>query len=355
MKRVLLFIVLILGVSELKAQVDKKNPLIRKQLELVELMDEITDKVRLNDMLYKRIALVSFDYPDYIINDTEAIQIKSRIEGAFALGGYTVVSAPEFKQKPITYVNGTDSNLSITRQNTLERLILDEEKMADVIDKYSLQALLYVQLTYDHITGYQVNLQLVKSRSKELIYSTIINSNPELYSARTSDFMFSGGISLYNSESYLVNKVDVTRGEKFPVGLGELAFSVRQPFNKSHGGYYGFKAGVSFMQLLNLKNDTGFVKFSKVIPNAGLYYSICFLKKTEQPRKYWMEAFQSMSAMISSTLVPCVRQGLVINATDNLSLELDFRYFLLTSNFIKGDNTLQTEKFGYGVNIIYRP
>ena len=145
MKKIVLFIILTIGVLNLKAQVDKNNPIIRKQLELVELMDEIADKVRLNDLLYKRVALVSFDYPDYIINETEAIQIKSRIEGVFAVSGFTIVAAPEFKQKPLTIVNGTDSNLTITRQNTLERLILDEEKMDAVIDKYSLQALMYVQ------------------------------------------------------------------------------------------------------------------------------------------------------------------------------------------------------------------
>ena len=85
MKKIVLFIILTIGVLNLKAQVDKNNPIIRKQLELVELMDEIADKVRLNDLLYKRVALVSFDYPDYIINETEAIQIKSRIEGVFAV------------------------------------------------------------------------------------------------------------------------------------------------------------------------------------------------------------------------------------------------------------------------------
>lgn len=355
MKRILLILlVVVIGHSFSFAQVDKNNPIIRKQLELVDLMDEITDKIRLNDLLYKRVALASFDYPDYIINESEAIQIRSRIEGAFSTSGFTVVSAPEFKQKPLTIVNGTDSNLTITRQNTLERLILDDEKMNEVIDKYALQALLYVQLTYDHITGYQANLQLVKSRSKELLYSTVLNSNPELYNPRKAELQLSAGISLYKTEYHLVNGVDISKDNL--VSLSDLDVIWRQPFNKSYGGYYGFKAGLSFVQNSSSGNlDTSFQKFSKFMPHAGFYYSICFLKKNEQPRKYWMEAFQSFQTIISDNIIPGVKQGLIINMTENLGLQLDFNYYLINSVFNKGTTSLQTANFGYGFTFIYRP
>jgi len=358
MKRLLLFIFLIvLLVSSSQAQVDRNNPIIRKQLELVDLMDEISDQVKLNDLLYKRVALASFDYPEYIINESEASQIRSRLEGAFAISGFTVISAPEFKQKPLTIVNGTDSNLTITRQNTLERLILNEDMMSNVIDKYALQALLYVQLTYDHITGFQVNLQLVKSRSKELIYSTVINSNPEMYNPRKAEFQLAGGVSFYKTQFYLVDGVDQA-GDNLAT-LSDVQVTWRQPFNRNHTGYYGFKTGMSYLRLMPVDVDTNFTSFSKFLPHAGLYYSICFLKKAEQPRKYWMEAFQSASVIISSEVVPYIRQGLIINMTQNLSLELDFRYFLVNSIFSKTTetftNTLQLQNFGYGFNFVYRP
>lgn len=358
MKRLLLIIFLsILFFNSTQAQVDRNNPIIRKQLELVDLMDEISDHVKLNDLLYKRVALASFDYPDYIINESEAIQIRSRLEGAFAISGFTVISAPEFKQKPLTIVNGTDSNLTITRQNTLERLILNEDMMNSVIDKYALQSLLYVQLTYDHITGFQVNLQLVKSRSKELIYSTVINSNPDMYNPRKAEFQLAGGISFYKTQFYLLNGVD--QGSENLATISDVQLTWRQPFNRNHTGYYGFKTGMAYLQLMPADVDTNFVKFNKLMPHAGLYYSICFLKKNDQPRKYWMEAFQAASVLISSEVVPYMRQGLIVNMTQNLSLELDFRYYLVNSIFNKTTenttNTLQLQNFGYGFNFIYRP
>lgn len=354
MKKIVLFIFLtFLFFYSSQAQVDKNNPIIRKQLELVDLMDEISDHVKINDLLYKRVALASFDYPDYIINESEASQIRSRIEGAFSVSGFTVVSAPEFRQKPLTIVNGTDSNLTITRQNTLERLILDEDMMSTVIDKYALQALLYVQLTYDHITGYQVNLQLVKSRSKELIYSTVINSNPEMYNPRKAEFQLSGGISFFKTQFYLVDGVE--KKLESLATISDVSLTWRQPFNRTLGGFYGFKTGLTYLQLMQSDIDTGFKKFNKLMPQAGFYYSICFLKKGEQPRKYWMEAFQSLSVIISSEVVPYVRQGLIINMTENLSLETDFRYYLVNSLFTNTTSTLQLQNFGYGFNFIYRP
>lgn len=354
MKRLVLFalfILLIVNTSE--AQVDRNNPIIRKQLELVDLMDEISDQVKLNDLLYKRISLASFDYPEYIINESEASQIRSRIEGAFAVSGFTVVSAPEFKQKPLTIVNGTDSNLTITRQNTLERLILNDEMMNNVIEKYGLQALLYVQLTYDHITGFQVNLQLVKSRSKELIYSTVINSNPGMYNPRKAEFQLSGGMSFYKTQFYLVNGIE--KGKDNLATMSEVNLAWRQPFNKNHSAFYGFKTGLSYVQLMKTGVDTSFTKFSKIMPQAGFYYSLCFLKKNDRPRKYWMEAFQSLSVIVSNEILPTVRQGLTINMTENLSLELDFRYYLINSMFTNTTSTLQLQNFGYGFNFIYRP
>ena len=101
--------------------------------------------------------------------------------------------------------------------------------------------------------------------------------------------------------------------------------------------------------------DTGFTNFNKVMPHAGFYYSLCFLKKNDQPRKYWMEAFQSMGVQISNEVIPFVRQGLIVNMTQNLSLELDFRYFLVNSIFTNTKNTLQLANFGYGFSFIYRP
>lgn len=355
MKKLILIVLFATVAFNTKAQVDKNNPIIRKQLELVELMDEIVDKVRLNDLLYKRVALVSFDYPDYIINETEAIQIRSRIEGAFSTSGFTIVSAPEFKQKPLTLVNGTDSNLTITRQNTLERLILDEEKMSAVIDKYSLQALMYVQLTYDHITGYQVNLQLVKSRSKELIYSTIINSNPQLYNPRKAQFFAIAGVSFYNSQSYIIDNVDVSGGKRFTTTCADLSVSWRQSMNKNQSGFYGLNAGLSFFNLLTPSTDTGLAKFTAVVPHGGLFYTLAFAKKADQPRKYWLEAFQSMNVYLGNTITPYARQGLIFNATDNLSLEIDFRYFMLINQLTKGNSVLQLQQFGYGISFIYRP
>jgi hypothetical protein len=355
MKKIALLLVLTVVVSVVKAQVDKNNPIIRKQLELVDLMDEIADKIRLNDLLYKRVALASFDYPDYIINETEAIQIRSRIEGAFAVSGFTIIAAPEFKQKPLTIVNGTDSNLTITRQNTLERLILDDEKMNAVIDKYALQALMYVQLTYDHITGYQVNIQMVKSRSKELIYSTIINSNPQLYNPRKAQLYGSLGVAFYQTNALLINNVDVLSGQGITTTSGDATIGWRQPFNKNQNGFYGFKTGISLLQLLSTEASNDLAKFSKIIPHAGLGYSICFLKKSELSRKYWVEAFQSMNIYIASNIVPSVRQGIMINATENLSFEVDFRYFLINNQFSNGNDVLQLQQFGYGVNFIYRP
>ncbi len=336
------------------SQIDKNNPIIRKQLELVDLMDEIADKVKVNDLLYKRVSIAQFDYPEYIINESEASQIRSRLEGTFAGAGFTVVSAPEFKQKALTIVNGTDSNLTITRQNSLERLILDENRMSEVIDKYSLQALVYAQLTYDHITGYQINLQVVKSRSKELIYSTVINSNPDLYNPRRAELQVGLGITFLKTQYYIVDNVDL--GDKFLTSLYDANVAWRQPFNRTHNGYYGFKTGLSYLQLTASDIDTtNFQKFGKIMPNAAFYYSLCFLKKNDQPRKYWMEAFQSIGTLISSEVVPYVRQGLMINFTQNLSLETDFRYFLINSVFTNTKSSLQTQNFGYGISFIYRP
>lgn len=355
MKKILFVLLFIASAFQLKAQVDKNNPIIRKQLELVQLMDEIADKVRINDILYKRVALVSFDYPEYIINETEAIQIRSRIEGAFSVSGFTIISAPEFKQKPLTIVNGTDSNLSITRQNTLERLILDEEKMSAVIDKYALQALMYVQLTYDHITGYQVNLQLVKSRSKELIYSTVINSNPQLYNPRKAQFAAVGGIGFYSTQAYLLNGKDISKGKKFTASCADLSVSWRQSMNKNQSGFYGINAGLSFLNLIVPSTDTGIAKFTSVLPHGGLFYSLAFLKKADQPRKYWLEAFQSMNVYLAESLTPYARQGIIFNATENLSFEVDFRYFMLINQFTKDKSVLQLQQFGYGISFIYRP
>lgn len=357
MKRIFVLILLfsLLHIDSI-AQIDRNNPIIRKQLELVDLMDEITDKIKLTDLIYKRISIVSFDYPDYIINESEALQIRSRIEGAFANSGFTVVSAPEFKQKPLTIVNGTDSNLTITRQNALERLVLNEEMMSEVIDKYSLQALVNVQLTYDHITGYQVNLQLVKSRSKELIFSAILNSNPDMYNPRRAEFFLSGGVGMHKAISFSVDGDDIIDGQDLSSVVSDLTLSWRQPFNKSYGGYYGFRAGVSMMQLLSSSSDSEVTKFSKIMPHAGLMYSICFLKKNEQPRKFWMEAFQSMGVLMSNSIDPYIRQGIIVNATQNLSIEVDYRFFLINSNFVdKNTNVLQLEKFGYGISFIYKP
>ena len=352
--RVKLLIILLLFISSYSfSQSIRSNPQVRKQTELTRLMEEVIDVLKVPDLLYRRVSIVSFDYPEFILNESEAAQIRSRIEGAFAKSGFVIVSAPEFKQKALTIVSGTDSNLRITRQNSLERLLNNEKAFSDVIEKYAIQGVIYAQLTYDYITGYQLNLQLLKSNSKELLYSTIVYSDPKLYISRSTQTLVSAGYTVNNVSNYLINgrvfKSDVS------AGFVDIGVHLRQPFTPSRSGYYGAMGGFSILNLVQKSNDSTFKNFSKVIPTLGFQYSLCFFKKNEIPREYWMEAFQSINLMIANEWLPVLRQGVTVNATKNMSVQLDLRYYLLSSNLTNGDKLLQLNNFGYGVNIIYRP
>ena len=68
-----------------------------------------------------------------------------------------------------------------------------------------------------------------------------------------------------------------------------------------------------------------------------------------------MEAFQSINLLVADEWLPVVRQGITVNATKNMSVQIDLRYYLLSSNLTNGNNLLQLNNFGYGLNIIYRP
>lgn len=352
--KLLFILLLLLFISSYSfSQSIRSNPQVRKQTELTRLMEEVIDVLKVPDLLYRRVSIVSFEYPEFIINESEAAQIRSRIEGAFAKSGFVIVSAPEFKQKALTIVSGTDSNLRITRQNSLERLLNNEKAFSDVIEKYAIQGVIYAQLTYDYVTGYQLNLQLLKSNSKELLYSTIVYSDPKLYISRSTQTLFYGAYTVNDVNNYLING-KLFNGGSF-AGFVDIGLHLRQPFTPSRGGYYGIMGGLSLLNVLQTSNDTTFVKFRKMIPTLGFQYSLCFFKKNDIPREYWMEAFQSINLMITNEWLPVVRQGLTINATKNMSVQLDLRYYLLSSNLTDDNKLLQLNNFGYGLNIIYRP
>lgn len=351
--RVKLFILFLFISSHSFSQSVRSNPQVRKQTELTRLMEEVVDVLKVPDLLYRRVSIVSFDYPDFILSESEASQIRSRIEGAFAKSGFVIVSAPEFKQKALTIVSGTDSNLKISRQNSLERLLNNEKAFSDVIEKYAIQGVIYAQLTYDYVTGYQLNLQLLKSNSKELLYSTIVYSDPKLYVSRSMQTQITAGYIINNTKNYIINN-QVYSGGSF-AGFAELGMHLRQPFTPTRTGYYGVMGGLSFLNLIQGGSDSTFRNFNKIIPTLGFQYSLCFFKKNELPREYWMEAFQSVNLFFSDEWLPVVRQGITVNATKNMSVQLDLRYYLLSSNFTNSNNLLQLNNFGYGLNIIYRP
>lgn len=351
--RVKLVIILLLVSSYSFSQSIRSNPQVRKQTELTRLMEEVVDVLKVPDLLYRRVSIVSFDYPDFILSESEASQIRSRIEGAFAKSGFVIVSAPEFKQKALTIVSGTDSNLKISRQNSLERLLNNEKAFSDVIEKYAIQGVIYAQLTYDYVTGYQLNLQLLKSNSKELLYSTIVYSDPKLYVSRSTQTQITAGYIVNQTKNYLIDNKVFNSGSF--AGFVDVGVHFRQPFTPSRTGYYGILGGISLLNLVQSSNDTSFKKFNKIIPTVGFQYSLCFFKKNDLPREYWMEAFQSINLLVSDEWLPVVRQGLTVNATKNMSVQLDLRYYLLSSNFTNGNNLLQLNNFGYGLNIIYRP
>lgn len=348
----LLIILLIISVNSF-AQLVKNNPQVRKQVDLTRLIEEVVDVVKVPDLLYRRVAIVSLDYPDFLITESEASQIRSRIEGAFAKSGFVIVSAPEFKQKPLTIISGTDSNLKISRQNSLERLLNNDELFNTVIDKYSIQGVIYAQLTYDYVAGYQLNLQLLKAKSKELLYSNVVYSDPKLYLTRGTQTQVYAGYTLNQAQTYLISGKPFVGGS-FGGFIG-TGLHFRQPFNSSRSGFYGINVGMSFLRLNQTSNDTSFREFTKLMPEFGFQYSLCFFKKNELPREYWVEAFQAVNLLISDEWVPYVRQGLTINAAKNMSIQLDLRYYLLNSLFTNGNNFLQLNNFGYGLNIIYRP
>lgn len=351
--RVKLVIILLLVSSYSFSQSIRSNPQVRKQTELTRLMEEVVDVLKVPDLLYRRVSIVSFDYPDFILSESEASQIRSRIEGAFAKSGFVIVSAPEFKQKALTIVSGTDSNLKISRQNSLERLLNNEKAFSDVIEKYAIQGVIYAQLTYDYVTGYQLNLQLLKSNSKELLYSTIVYSDPKLYVSRSTQTQITAGYIVNQTKNYLIDNKVFNSGSF--AGFVDVGVHFRQPFTPSRTGYYGILGGISLLNLVQSSNDTSFKKFNKIIPTVGFQYSLCFFKKNDLPREYWMEAFQSINLLVSDEWLPVVRQGVTVNATKNMSVQLDLRYYLLSSNFTNGNNLLQLNNFGYGLNIIYRP
>ncbi len=351
--RVKLFILFLFISSYSFSQSVRSNPQVRKQTELTRLMEEVVDVLKVPDLLYRRVSIVSFDYPDFILSESEASQIRSRIEGAFARSGFVIISAPEFKQKALTIVSGTDSNLKISRQNSLERLLNNEKAFSDVIEKYAIQGVIYAQLTYDYVTGYQLNLQLLKSNSKELLYSTIVYSDPKLYVSRSMQTQITAGYILNNTKNYLINNKPFTGGSF--AGFAELGVHLRQPFTPTRSGYYGITGGLSLLNLIQGGNDTAFRSFSKIIPTVGFQYSLCFFKKNDLPREYWMEAFQSVNLLIADEWLPVVRQGITVNATKNMSVQVDLRYYLISSNLTNGNNLLQLNNFGYGLNIIYRP
>ena len=148
---------------------------------------------------------------------------------------------------------------------------------------------------------------------------------------------------------------DISNGKRFTATCADLSVNWRQSMNKNQSGFYGLNAGMSFLNLLTSGTDTGIAKFSTVLPHGGLFYTIAFLKKNDQPRKYWLEAFQSMNVYIANSITPYARQGIIFNASQNLSLEVDFRYFMLINQFTKENSVLQLQQFGYGISFIYRP
>ncbi len=62
-----------------------------------------------------------------------------------------------------------------------------------------------------------------------------------------------------------------------------------------------------------------------------------------------------MNVYLAESITPYARQGIILNATENLSLEVDFRYFMLINQLTKENSVLQLQQFGYGISFIYRP
>ncbi len=174
-----------------------------------------------------------------------------------------------------------------------------------------------------------------------------------MYVSRSMQTQITAGYILNNTKNYLINNQPFTGGSF--AGFAELGVHLRQPFTPTRTGYYGITGGVSLLNLIQGGNDTSFRSFSKIIPTVGFQYSLCFFKKNDLPREYWMEAFQSVNLLIADEWLPVVRQGITVNATKNMSVQVDLRYYLVSSNLTNGNNLLQLNNFGYGLNIIYRP
>lgn len=309
----------------------------------------------------KRVAFFDLSYDKKVIKRETYDLLKGRIDQLLVSStAMRLVGIPEALARPHLIVVGTDSSLVVS--NTF-RTNNDEVKwFNELAEKYSLDAFLEGSVRYDEKFGFILNLRVLKSANRDVVWSTSILSREILKKTQLTlgrEYIVSAGVNAFSAKTYMTNtNNDSTLVDGVSFTNYALRLIYKQPTDDSFRGNFGVVGGIHQLSSTNAGSDSNYVSIKKTYFEVGLSGSYAFFKKRSEINDYWVDIFlqSSMYFPIPEDNIFTISTGLNLNVSYNIGLSFTMNYLLNNPRIIEKNLFINTQldPIGYGISATFR-
>jgi hypothetical protein len=309
----------------------------------------------------KRVAFFDLTYDKKAIKRETYDLLKGRIDQLLVRSSaMKLVGIPEALSRPHLIVVGTDSSLVVS--NTF-RTNNDEVKwFNELAEKYSLDAFLEGSVRYDEKFGFILNLRVLKSANRDVVWSTSLLSREILKKTQLTigrEYIVSAGVNMFSAKSYMTNtNNDSTLANGVTFMNYALRLIYKQPTDDSFRGNFGIIGGIHQISSVDSQSDTNYVAIKKTYFEVGVSGSYSFFKKRSEINDYWLDVFlqSSMYFPIPEDNLYSVSTGINLNVSYNIGIAFTMNYLLNNPQIIEKNLFINTklDPIGYGISATFR-
>lgn len=309
----------------------------------------------------KRVAFFDLSYDKKAIKRETYDLLQGRIQQILVRSSsMKLVGIPEALSRPHLIVVGTDSSLVVS--NTF-RTNNDEVKwFNELAEKYSLDAFMEGTVRYDEKFGFILNLRVLKSANRDVVWSTSILSREILKKTQLTlgrEYIVSAGINNFSAKTYMTNtNNDSTLAKGVTFTNYALRLIYKQPTDDSFRGNFGVIGGIHQLSSSNAGNDSNYVAMKKTFFEVGISGSYSFFKKRSEINDYWLDLFlqSSMYFPIPEDNIFAVTTGVNVNVSYNIGISFTMNYLMNNPRIIEKNLFINTQldPIGYGISATFR-
>jgi hypothetical protein len=348
MVKFIITIILLFLAQYATAQVAKSAQI--NSTERQRLFDKLEQEIYKNLPPYNaassRLAVMLPEFNTTQVSPEDAQTLRLVIESALQTTAFKLIFIPEFQEYKRISLKSFDSTV-VFEKTTPSKLLRSNSALLDsIVLRHSIHSILYMNIQFDDLLGYQLGLQLVNMSSKETIWTKIINSPKPQGLEKYTDGSFTFGFCQLRINS--INAVSLPSNAQSSQQLF-FSYNWRQYFNQSKSFIFSNNLRVNGLTI----NRGGF-DFVKIVPefNSGLGYA--FLNKPSQ-KEFWFEYHQMAGLAFYPSVNPIIRTILAMNLTRNMTLSAEIGFTTDLPTFKRNNIPIEINPFSYGLQVTYRP